>query len=176
MKAFWDRGYVAVAVNDLPQILGASKPTIYAAFTGKDDLYARALEAYGARYILPELDRLDAATDLETGLERWLASSAGRYLGSEGPKGCFVVRSLLDRFDPQGAPATALAETMRQTQARLEDFLARFMPDDSEHVRRLAGYLLTVRNGMAVSAAAGANRDFLDGVIASTVGSLPRAG
>jgi AcrR family transcriptional regulator len=166
MKAFWARGYDGVAVNDLPAIVGASKPTIYAVFNGKDDLYARALAAYETLYLLPELNRLDEETDLAAGLRTWLGSGAARYAGREGPKGCLVVRGLLDQFDAGSAPARVLLEIMRRTQGRLEAFLARFWPKEPDKVRQLAGYLVTLRSGMAVSAAAGASDDFLDGIVA----------
>lgn len=172
MKAFWSRGYDGVAVNDLPAIVGASKPTIYAVFNGKDDLYARALAAYEALYISPELNRLDDETDLAAGLTAWLESGAARYAGREGPRGCLVVRGLLDQFDAGSAPAHVLLEIMRRTQGRLEAFLARFWPEEPDKVRQMAGYLVTLRSGMAVNAAAGANNDFLNGIVTSAVMSI----
>jgi AcrR family transcriptional regulator len=47
MRVFWRRGYQGTSLSDLTAALGINKPSLYAAFGNKEQLFARALAHYG---------------------------------------------------------------------------------------------------------------------------------
>jgi AcrR family transcriptional regulator len=165
MRAFWRDGYAAYSVNDLQEVVAASKPTLYAAFGGKDGLYVRALQRYDAEYLAPEYAALDAAPTLREGLEGWLASGIARYSGASGPKGCLMVRSLVELANAGGTVGVITNSLRDASVVRLEARLARAVAAGELPPGRtpplVALYLLTLRNGLATMGASGAPRSAL---------------
>ncbi len=58
MRVFWQKGYVGTSLSDLTAALGINKPSLYAAFGNKEQLFASALARYGSRYGLPHAEHL----------------------------------------------------------------------------------------------------------------------
>ena len=50
MLLFWERGYEGTSVGDLSEALGIGKPSLYAAFGNKEDLFLEALQLYEDAY------------------------------------------------------------------------------------------------------------------------------
>ncbi len=46
MQVFWERGYEGVSLTDLTKAMGITKPSLYAAFGDKKELFRKALERY----------------------------------------------------------------------------------------------------------------------------------
>ena len=72
MLVFWRNGYAGTSMADLTDAMGINKPSLYAAFGNKEQLFVAAVEQY-MRLISPSLDYL-YAPDLPLPLRRaWLA-------------------------------------------------------------------------------------------------------
>lgn len=59
MELFWERGYAAVSMNDLVEVLGVSRSSLYATYGQKDDLFLKALARYDHLHREEWLARLD---------------------------------------------------------------------------------------------------------------------
>lgn len=46
LKVFWSRGYEGTSMSELTEALGINKPSIYAAFGNKEELFRKALARY----------------------------------------------------------------------------------------------------------------------------------
>ena len=46
LQVFWSRGYEGASMSELTAALGINKPSIYAAFGNKEDLFRKALAKY----------------------------------------------------------------------------------------------------------------------------------
>ncbi len=46
MRLFWERGYEGVSLTDLTKAMGITKPSLYAAFGDKKELFRKALDRY----------------------------------------------------------------------------------------------------------------------------------
>lgn len=44
---FWEQGYAATSLDDLAAATAMNRPSLYAAFGGKEAMYLTALEGYG---------------------------------------------------------------------------------------------------------------------------------
>ena len=46
MEVFWRQGYEGASVNDLTEAMGINKPSLYAAFGGKEEFFRKAVARY----------------------------------------------------------------------------------------------------------------------------------
>lgn len=48
LKIFWARGYEGASIAELTETIGVSKPSLYAAFGNKEELFYKALMRYAS--------------------------------------------------------------------------------------------------------------------------------
>ena len=161
LKLFWLRSYEGTSIADLTDAMGISRPSLYAAFGDKEQLFRAVLARYVAgpgSYIGRALEQPQAADAIRT----LLLDAAAAFTSPEHPPGCLVVHGALASGD-EGATARDLLLGQRLTwqtaiRARLERGVADGdMPAGANPIA-MAEYVMTVLNGMAVQALAGADR------------------
>jgi AcrR family transcriptional regulator len=47
MTLFWSKGYDGTSLSDLTEAMGINRPSLYAAYGNKQELFRKALERYG---------------------------------------------------------------------------------------------------------------------------------
>src|SRR5881409_1280361 len=87
-EVFWKAGYAGTSLDDLVEATGMNRPSLYAAFGDKRDLYLKTLEYY--RDESRTLARAALADDppLRVLLKRFYDKALELYL-SGGPRGCY---------------------------------------------------------------------------------------
>lgn len=100
MRVFWEKGYEAASLSELTEKMNIRKPSLYATFGDKRQLFGRSLERYMNRhseYIKRVLERERAVIPAFEGLLNDLAEG-----GSAGDPalGCLAVLTL-DELAPQ---------------------------------------------------------------------------
>lgn len=95
MKVFWSNGYAGTSLTDLTGALGINKPSLYAAFGNKEQLFIASLQHYAEHYGAPALDELNESVSLSfrQRLENYLQAQISLISGELSPKGCFIVNS-----------------------------------------------------------------------------------
>jgi TetR/AcrR family transcriptional regulator, copper-responsive repressor len=109
-EAFWKHGYAATSLDDLVAATGMNRPSLYAAFGDKRDLYLRTLMRYQqqSRAIGAQITADDPP--LRVFLKRFYEAALDIYLESgDEARGCYSIST---------APAQAV------TDAAVRDFLA----------------------------------------------------
>ncbi|MEV7682121.1 TetR/AcrR family transcriptional regulator [Streptomyces sp. NPDC088341] len=167
MQVFWERGYEGASLSDLTKAMGITKPSLYAAFGNKEELFRKALERYTegpADYGTRALEEPTAR-----GVAEAILRGAVRTTTRPGsPAGCLVVQGALASSDA-GRPAhDMLVEWRNDSGLRLEERFRRAvdegdLPRDADP-RQLARYVMTVTFGIAVQAADGLGRDELQDI------------
>jgi AcrR family transcriptional regulator len=161
MAVFWRRGYEGATLPELTAAMGINRPSLYAAFGSKEQLFRRALD----RYVAGPAGYVRAAMSRPTGreaVERLLAGAIGLLTDPRNPGGCLVV---------QGALACGeAAESVRRELAAVRAAGLDLIRERLERARRdgelpgdvdcadLARYVATVVHGLGVQAAGGATR------------------
>src|SRR5437773_833616 len=89
-EVFWKAGYAGTSLDDLAAATGMNRPSLYAAFGDKRDLYLRTLEHY--RDESRALARATLADDppLRVLLKRFYDKALELYL-EDGPRGCYSI-------------------------------------------------------------------------------------
>jgi len=117
---FWSRGYEGASINDLTEAMGITKPSLYAAFGNKEELFRKALE-YSLRGQLNAA--VAALTQREDSLEDRLIAAcdawSGRFVGSLGS----------DAADLMCASTSLAGATLTHYEAQFEKALTRAFAD-----------------------------------------------
>lgn len=110
---FHAKGYDALSVADLTQVLGINPPSFYAAFKSKLELYDEVLRRYEKTNGLDVDTALAPGTPLPDGVAKLLRYAADAYARG-GPCGCMVIEGARGTADPQaGQKACARMEASR---------------------------------------------------------------
>ena len=172
MELFWRKGYEGTSLSDLTEGMGITRPSLYGAFGNKEDLFRKALE----RYETSHLGFLGAALEQPNAravVAALLEGYVGALTASCGPGGCMSINAALACSEAGTQVQRAVTEKRRHTEERLAERLARAgeegdLPADADPAD-VARYVMTVAQGMAVQAAAGADRPALERVVALTL-------
>ncbi len=179
MRLFWRRGYAATSIADLTGAMGIGAPSLYAAFGSKEELYAEALQHFGARFGTLTWGNFLAAGTAREAVTALLMDSAAVLTGSccrDDPLGCMVTLSAV------GCEGHAeLGEQVRAARAmgltRLEQRLARAVAEgelpEEVDIAGLARFFTAVQNGMSIQARDGAARADLEAIARQAMRAWP---
>jgi AcrR family transcriptional regulator len=164
LRVFWEHGYEGASLTDLTSAMGINRPSMYAAFGNKEELFRKVLDRYAkdaTNYVREALREPTAR-----GAVKKLLLSAADALGDAGhPRGCLLVQGAMACGDESDAVRRELcsrrAAGEAAIRARLESAKAEGDLPAGVNAAELAGYVTTVLHGMSVQAAGGASREKL---------------
>jgi AcrR family transcriptional regulator len=176
LHLFWSKGYEGTTLGDLTDALGVNRPSLYAAFGSKEDLFRRTLERYteGPGASLRAALEAKTAREVAHRVMRFHADAAGL---PNVPRGCLLVNGAL----ACGAETDAIRATLIKKRREIEAALAaRFerakkqgdLPADARPAE-LARYVYTVCNGLSVQAVGGTTREQLRRVVEMAMQAWP---
>jgi AcrR family transcriptional regulator len=177
MTVFWSKGYEGASLADLTEAMEISRPSLYAAYGNKEELFRKALERYGEGPSSYERDALAQPTARAVA-EGLLRGAADVQTDPATPAGCLAVLGstyCAEESSPIGKTLIAFrlaghaAIRERFERARAEGDL----PANADP-RALTHYIGTVVCGMAVLAASGVTRKELERVIELTMRAWPQ--
>jgi AcrR family transcriptional regulator len=176
LHVFWSRGYEGASMNDLTEAMGITKPSLYAAFGNKEELFRKALDRYvdgPGGYVQVAL----AKPTVRDVVEHLLFQAADAVTDPNHPPGCLAVQGALSC----GEAAESIKQELMARRAHGErDLRQRFeravaegdLPKDTD-AADLARYLSAILQGMAVQAAGGTSRAQLRKIAEITLRSWP---
>ncbi|MFY1697393.1 TetR/AcrR family transcriptional regulator [Solwaraspora sp. WMMA2101] len=163
-EAFWRYGYEGASLSTLTAAMGINRPSLYAAFGSKEQLFQRTL----ARYQEAQLATVRTALDQPTAyaaIEAFLRASADGLTADSHPAGCFSVQGGLSCSPENTRITEMLAAGRAATEAAVAQRLSRAAEDgdlpEGVDARALARFVMALSEGHAVQAAAGASREQL---------------
>ena len=163
IDAFWRLGYEGASLAELTEAMGINKPSMYAVFGSKEELFVRALESYGQRYHehLRQVLSEPRAYDI---LESYLRDTA-RGVRAGNSLGCLSIQGGLSCGPSNARIPQLLAEYRHGIQEAIAKALA--AADDAPYsdTDALAGFAVTIGQGLAVQAAAGVPQARLDAAV-----------
>lgn len=177
MIVFWRQGYDGTSMTDLTEAMGISRPSLYAAFGNKEELFRRSLQRYGevpSSYVSAALEQPTAREVAE----HLLRGAADLQTGVHTPAGCLAVLGAPTCAADSSEVGAALIAFRHAGETAIRERLERALaegdlPADADPAE-LTDFVRTVVYGMAVKAASGSTRDELERVIARTLRAWPR--
>lgn len=176
LRVFWSKGYEGASLAELTEAMGIGRPSLYAAFGNKEALFRRALDLYEREKLGYMSQALSAPTSRGVA-ERLLGGALDSQTSSCEPRGCLgVIGSMACGSEAEGVRAEVIARrasshaalVARMERARDEGDL----PADADPAG-LARFLLAILQGMAVQAGAGATREELAQLVATSLLTWP---
>ncbi|WP_454726827.1 MULTISPECIES: TetR/AcrR family transcriptional regulator [Cupriavidus] len=178
LSIFWQKGYEGTSFEDLTQATGVARPGLYSAFGNKQEIFIKALDLYDAKYMGFMADALNEPTSLKV-VERILRESAGVQTISTAHPGCLGINGALACSDDGEPIRRELIRRRAATQLALRKRLERAQREGdlpaSADGAALAFFVMTVSQGMAVQAKAGASRKALEGMVEYVLDTWPLA-
>jgi AcrR family transcriptional regulator len=159
LRVFWTLGYEGASMTDLTEAMGITRPSLYAAFGNKEDLFRKALDLYERDKLAYVGAALEASTARGVA-ERLLDGAIDLQLGSD-PKGCLgVISSTACGTEAESIRQEVLARRASSDAALLARFeRAKREGDFPEHIdpAGLQHYLSAVLQGLCIQAGNGAS-------------------
>jgi AcrR family transcriptional regulator len=177
LEVFWERGYEGSSLTALTNAIGISRPSLYAAFGNKEELFQKVLDRYE---IGPMMFRTYAMQEptARAVAERLLHGTIENITNEKTPKGCLFVQAALSCGEESEdirkelisrRASTEYALSKRFEQAVVEGDLPPHTDSD-----RLARYVTTIQHGLSVQATSGSTRDELLEVVDMAMMAWPK--
>ncbi|ANF96984.1 TetR/AcrR family transcriptional regulator [Paenibacillus bovis] len=96
MQLFWDKGYEAASMNELAEIMGIQKPSIYAAFGDKKSLFESALRRYNQQHAQLIRSRLQQQKSVRASFRYLFEQLVHDATVREHSRGCFCINTLVE--------------------------------------------------------------------------------
>jgi AcrR family transcriptional regulator len=158
LRVFWKNGYESASMAELTAAMGITKPSLYAAFGNKEQLFHKALDLY-ERDKLAYTQMALAAPTARGVAERLLRGALEMQMSPCDPKGCLAIMSVISC----GAEAESIkADVIARRESSEVALIARFQraQDDGEFpeglgAKALVRFLYAIMQGLSVQAGSG---------------------
>jgi AcrR family transcriptional regulator len=164
MHVFWARGYEGASLSDLTRAMRINRPSLYAAFGNKEQLFRKVLDRYvdGPLAYFGKALTAPKARDV---IEQIFFGAAKMAGDPRLPAGCLMVQGALAVGNAAGSVRKEAAGRRAGSEVALRRRLQRAkregdLPKNADPAE-LARYVMTVLQGMAVQGADGASPDQL---------------
>ncbi|BDI32750.1 TetR family transcriptional regulator [Capsulimonas corticalis] len=176
MQLFWRKGYEGTSLTDLTEAIGVNRPSLYAAFGNKEELFRQVCDRYAAGPASFLFQALELPTARAVA-ERILYGTVEVVANPHTPAGCLSVQGALATADDCDAVRRQLSARRVAFEATLR---ARFeraksegdLPANSDPAD-LARYVVIAYQGMAVQAAGGAGQEALRRIVDMAMRAWP---
>ena len=175
---FWRQGYEGTSLADLTSAMGITKPSLYAAFGNKEDLFKKVVDRY-VELRVAWLDHVFEQPSSNHAIERFLMMFTGAEQAEGTPCGCLMVQGALV-CSPEGDGIrndlmSRRMTTLKRLCERLESWKTEGdLPPDTD-TDSLGRYVITIANGLVVQANGGSKPDELQGVVRQFMQTWPGA-
>jgi len=175
LQVFWRKGYEGASLAALTAAMGIEKPSMYAAFGDKEQLFRAVLDHYQKGPANVVLAALEEPTARKV-VERLMRVSADAGADPRTPRGCLYVQGALACGSEGDCIRTELISRRAAGEAALRKRLQRARKEGDLPKRSdpagLARYIMAVLHGMSVRSSAGASRKELRGIAETALRGL----
>lgn len=161
VEVFWRQGYEGTSITDLTAAMGVSKPSLYAVYGGKSDLFKRVVAHYAEHDMAYARTALQEPTALLV-IKRFLRENVLALTREGKPSGCLSIQGGLSCSQENQEIAEFLGASRLAGEKAFADRFRTAIEDgdlpgtiDPDALARL---LMMISEGQAVHAAAGVPR------------------
>ncbi len=172
LEVFWRNGYEGASLAELTKAMGIKKPSMYATFGNKEQLFLKALDLYHEREGAWYKEAYAKETFAEF-VEALLYGAAESYTACDKPHGCALVKSTLSCSEASESIKEALMARCNQSDVETVERikLAQQQGDvcPEANPEALARFIGTMLHGMSSQASQGASYEELKEVASVAV-------
>lgn len=154
MEAFWYRGYEATSMNELVEVMGIHRGSLYSTFGDKQTLFQSAIAHYKKTVVHPTVSCLAHPTSPKQGIIDFFNKVAQQAATDPLRRGCFFTNTVVEFGEHHPDLSPHLAEGLEQFESMLYRSVVQAqtrqeIPADKD-ARAIAQFLLTTLHGMRV--------------------------
>ncbi|MEX1141015.1 MAG: TetR/AcrR family transcriptional regulator [Thermoleophilaceae bacterium] len=168
MEVFWERGYEGTSIADLTAAMGIGAPSLYAAFSCKEELFQEAVALYDATEGEATNRALRDEPTARSAVEAMLRDNARNYARADRPTGCMIVLAATTASPRNDAIRALLAASRQRSIEALERRLEQGIADGDVPAKTdtasLAAFYVTVLEGLSIRARDGTSQETLDAI------------
>src|SRR3954467_604585 len=158
LRVFWTKGYEGASMTDLTEAMGITRPSLYAAFGNKEELFKKALDLYERDKLAYVHSALEAPTARGVA-ERFFNGALEMQTSGSDPRGCLgVISSTACGAEAESIRAEVVKRRASSDAVLRERFRrAKAEGDFPEHVDPdgMVSYLGAVMQGLCIQAGNG---------------------
>jgi AcrR family transcriptional regulator len=161
---FWEKGYEGTSLTDLTAAMGINRPSLYATYGNKRDLFMHAIDRYAATHGSRAFSALRLEPDNRTAVEEFFKASIDCALVEGTPRGCLINTVATDAAESDPELRDKLSHMFRQTDAAIAKRMAANQPnspDGGNDPEMLAHMAHSVTHSIMTRARTGATRQEL---------------
>lgn len=162
LHVFWRHGYEGASLSDLTEAMGINRPSLYAAFGNKEELFRRALDRYAEKGPGAVYRNALAEPSARAVVERLLNGVAEFLTEPNNPPGCLAVQGALSCGEASELIKSELCRRRADNECALRERFERAKTEGDlsadADAAALARFIFTVTQGMSVQVAGGASR------------------
>ena len=168
MEVFWTKGYEATSLDDLCEVTGLSRSSLYATFGSKRGLLLRSVDRYVARRTPTIEAALARPLPIRAAFEALLREFVDQIVSGKGKRGCFLgnCAAELPRHDRAARTRVrkGLAHNEATFRAALAGAKARGELSPSSDVKALARFLVAGIQGLRLVGKVNPDRAVLEDI------------
>ena len=126
---FMEKGFSGASLDDLAEAAGLNRPSLYAAFGDKEQLYIAALNRYGAMSVEAIEAIMARAVPIEKRVEQCLRAAIVMYCSSPRQLGCMIITTATVEAPTHPKIAAAAEKLVHDFEASFERAFARALRD-----------------------------------------------
>ena len=176
LEIFWSKGYEGTSLTDLTEAMGINRPSMYAAFGNKEELFKKALDLY-EREKMAYIGKALAQPTAREVAETMLRGSIETACGGDQPHGCLRVINSVACSTEAGSIREEIVKRGKAARGALVDRFERAKSEGDlpAHVDSLGltGVLTSMLQGISLQASQGAPREDLERLAQSALALWP---
>jgi len=124
---FWQHGYAATKVDQISELTGLTKTSIYNAYGNKEALFIRVLDHYVQKSLMMRSQLLDFNKSMAFNLEQLLNVSVLHRPKSQISNGCLITNTIVELAANEPALHERAVSGYGQIRKTMHDFFAHYV-------------------------------------------------
>ena len=176
VEVFWRKGFSSTSIQDLENATRLTRPSLYAAFGGKDSLFLAILIRYQDRYNGHLMAALRQPGSARAALRLYLDKLVDQLCDNRLPPGCLLTNSVIEFGAVSEATGRFVREQLTVIESELYRTLRRGQMEKEINAdldpKALARMFTAMAEGIALLARGGFGQESLRDVVDSAMSAL----
>ncbi|AHC19441.1 MULTISPECIES: TetR/AcrR family transcriptional regulator [Paenibacillus] len=171
MQIFWEKGFEATSLSDLTSKMGIQRPSIYAAFGDKKQLFEAALRKYTQSHAAYVRSRLQSNSSVKEAFYNFFGGIVAEEYEDGPNRGCFCINTMVELAPHDERFEILTREHQMYLSAVFQETLERGIRsgelEASMDARALAHTMVSLLIGITVMMKSRPARSFVDQAVAT---------
>ena len=165
VTTFWAKGYSGASLDDLTESMGINRPSLYATFGSKHDLFMEVIDRYAVTLGCQPVEALHGEADIRKAVAAFFEASIRCATAKDRPRGCLIISVAVQEADKDGQVRKKLSGIFAETDRVIADHFQAAQEkgqlSQGSDPRVLARLTISITHSFAARARVGASREEL---------------